>query len=59
MQVGELNNNVEALLMAVKSTNDFEAELNKRFGANKSDDIEEQEEVRLSIQAYFYSSLLK
>lgn len=53
MQVGELNNNVEALLMAVKSTNDFEAELNKRFGTNKSEDIEEQEEVRL----YMHSPL--
>jgi hypothetical protein len=31
-QAGELAGNVEALLMAVKATNDFEADMARRFG---------------------------
>ena len=30
----ELGSNVEALLLAVKATNDFEAEMAKRFGGD-------------------------
>ena len=38
----ELVNNVEALLMAVKSTNDFEAEMARRFGGSISEDTEHE-----------------
>lgn len=38
----ELVNNVEALLMAVKSTNDFEAEMARRFGGSTSEDTEHE-----------------
>ncbi len=31
----ELGSNVEALLLAVKATNDFEAEMAKRFGGGE------------------------
>lgn len=40
----ELANNVEALLLAVKSTNDFEAEMARRFGGSTSEDTEHEEE---------------
>ncbi|DBA83910.1 hypothetical protein WJX77_004419 [Trebouxia sp. C0004] len=40
----ELANNVEALLLAVKSTNDFEAEMARRFGGSTSEDAEHEEE---------------
>lgn len=35
VQAADLSGNVEALLVAVKSTNDFEAELAQKFGAAK------------------------
>ncbi len=38
----ELANNVEALLLAVKSTNDFEAEMARRFGGSASEDTEHE-----------------
>ena len=38
MQAAELSNNVEALLVAVKATNDFEQEMAKRFGGGGSGD---------------------
>ena len=38
----ELVNNVEALLLAVKSTNDFEAEMARRFGGSISEDTEHE-----------------
>lgn len=38
----ELVNNVEALLLAVKSTNDFEAEMARRFGGSVSEDTEHE-----------------
>lgn len=38
----ELANNVEALLLAVKSTNDFEAEMARRFGGSTSEDTEHE-----------------
>ena len=34
-QAGELGNSVEALLVAVKATNDFETEMAERFGGGK------------------------
>lgn len=34
-QAGELGSNVEALLVAVKATNDFETEMAERFGGGK------------------------
>ncbi|KAL3139007.1 hypothetical protein ABBQ32_005811 [Trebouxia sp. C0010 RCD-2024] len=40
----ELVNNVEALLLAVKSTNDFEAEMARRFGGSVSEDTEHEED---------------
>lgn len=33
--MGELGSNVEALLIAVKATNDFENEMAERFGGGK------------------------
>lgn len=38
----DLVNNVEALLLAVKSTNDFEAEMARRFGGSVSEDTEHE-----------------
>lgn len=38
----ELVNNVEALLLAVKATNDFEAEMARRFGGSISEDTEHE-----------------
>ncbi len=38
VQAPELANNVEALLVAVKATNDFEQEMAKRFGGGGSGD---------------------
>lgn len=34
--MGELGSNVEALLIAVKATNDFENEMAERFGGGKN-----------------------
>lgn len=39
---GELVNNVEALLLAVKATNDFESEMARRFGGSTSEDSEHE-----------------
>ena len=50
MQAAELANNVEALLMAVKSTNDFEAEMAHRFGGGPPAD-EDQENVSALLHA--------
>ena len=44
VQAGELGGNVEALLMAVKATNDFEAEMARRFGGGQ--DGSEADQVR-------------
>lgn len=41
-KAAELVNNVEALLLAVKSTNDFEAEMARRFGGTTSEDSEHE-----------------
>ena len=41
-RMAELANNVEALLLAVKSTNDFEAEMARRFGGSTSEDTEHE-----------------
>lgn len=41
----ELVNNVEALLLAVKSTNDFEAEMARRFGGSISEDTEHEVQI--------------
>lgn len=41
-KAAELANNVEALLLAVKSTNDFEAEMARRFGGTNSEDSEHE-----------------
>lgn len=38
----ELVNNVEALLLAVKATNDFEAEMARRFSGSTSEDTEHE-----------------
>jgi len=38
VQAAELSNNVEALLVAVKATNDFEQEMAKRFGGGSGAD---------------------
>ena len=38
----ELVNNVEALLLAVKATNDFESEMARRFGGSTSEDSEHE-----------------
>lgn len=38
VQAAKLSNNVEALLVAVKATNDFEQEMAKRFGGGGSGD---------------------
>lgn len=43
----ELVNNVEALLLAVKATNDFESEMARRFGGSTSEDSEHEEEDAL------------
>lgn len=43
-RAAELVNNVEALLLAVKSTNDFEAEMARRFGGSVSEDTEHEED---------------
>ena len=48
----ELVNNVEALLLAVKSTNDFEAEMARRFGGSVSEDTEH--EVRHPLLCCFW-----
>lgn len=42
----DLVNNVEALLLAVKSTNDFEAEMARRFGGSVSEDTEHEVGIR-------------
>lgn len=42
----DLVNNVEALLLAVKSTNDFEAEMARRFGGSISEDTEHEVGIR-------------
>ncbi len=36
LQAADLSNHVEALLMAVKSTNDFEAEMSQKFGGKQA-----------------------
>ncbi|KAK9820837.1 hypothetical protein WJX81_002519 [Elliptochloris bilobata] len=41
-RAGELGGNVEALLVAVKATNDFEAEMAERFGGGKDAAAEEE-----------------
>ena len=57
MQAAELANSVEALLMAVKSTNDFEAELDKKFrGRPSGEDLDE--EVRRLLLPFSLSSSL-
>ena len=50
VQAAELPNNVEALLMAVKSTNDFEAEMAHRFGGGPPTK-EDQENVSALLHA--------
>ncbi len=46
-----MSNSVEALLVAVKATNDFEQEMAKRFGGGGSGDSV-ADEVRLVFCAY-------
>ena len=50
LQAAELANNVEALLMAVKSSNDFEAEMAHRFGGGPPTD-EDQDNVSALLHA--------
>lgn len=48
VQAGDLTNQVEALLMAVKATNDFEAEMAQKFGGAQAQP-EENENVRVLV----------
>ena len=50
LQAVDLSSHVEALLMAVKSANDFEAEMEHKFGAKQASS-KEQDKVRFSLKS--------
>lgn len=51
-KAAELVQNVEALLLAVKSTNDFEAEMSRRFGGTQSEDSEHEVNAQILTLAF-------